>query len=92
MNNPANFTDKHAYCPPDEFRLQLVQQYDEITVVGVVTDICVFQTVIGLYTTAVNKGIKIKLIVDSEACASFHPEREKWALQYMKDILSVEVK
>lgn len=90
--NTVNHIKKHAYCPGADKIRELVEKYDQITVVGVVTDICVFQTVIGLFTQTVNQGKKIELIVDSSACASFNPEREKWALEYLKDILNIEVK
>jgi nicotinamidase-related amidase len=90
--NKINHIEKHAYCPDANKIKELVGRYDQITVVGVVTDICVFQTVIGFFTQAVNQGKKLELIVDSSACASFNPEREKWALDYMKEVMSVNVK
>jgi nicotinamidase-related amidase len=90
--NKENFIEKHAYCPDAEKIRELVEKYDQITVAGVVTDICVFQTVIGLFTQTVNQGKKLDLIVESTACASFNPEREQWALKYMKEVLSVDVR
>ena len=90
--NKENYIKKHAYCPDAEKIRELVEKYDQITVVGVVTDICVFQTVIGLFTQTVNQGKKLDLIVDSTACASFNPEREQWALKYMSEVLSIDVR
>lgn len=89
--NKKNHILKHAYCPDFDVLEQLTQAYDEITIAGVVTDICVFQTVIGLYTAAVNAGKKLDIVVAAEACASFNPERERLALEYMRDVLSVEI-
>lgn len=82
---------KHAYCPNAEDVERLAEGYDELTVVGLVTDICVLQTVIGLYTYAVNNAKKLRLIVDSSACASFNPEREEFALTYMREVLGLEI-
>ena len=91
MNNTKNFIEKHAYCPVFDMLERLTDKYDEILVVGVVTDICVFQTVVGLYTAAVNKGRKLSLVVDESACASFNPAREKMCLDYMREVLSVRI-
>lgn len=87
----SHYINKKAYCPSSEHIENLVENYDLIEVCGVVTDICVFQTIIGLYTHAVNKGKPLKLKVDSNCCASFNLEREAWSLDYIKNILGVEV-
>ena len=89
--NSENHMRKHAYCPNAEDVERLAEGYDELTVVGLVTDICVLQTVIGLYTYAVNNAKKLRLIVDSSACASFNPEREEFALTYMREVLGLEI-
>ncbi|MDR1531139.1 MAG: cysteine hydrolase [Clostridiales bacterium] len=89
--NEANYISKCAYCPGNDYLQKLVVRYDEFTVVGVVTDICVFQTVIGLYSTAVNNGVPITITVRRDACASFNPARQQFALDYMRDILHVNL-
>ncbi|GAA0241866.1 cysteine hydrolase family protein [Metaclostridioides mangenotii] len=91
-DNVVNHVNKKAYCPKQDFLDGIIKKYNDVTVVGLVTDICVFQTVIGLYTVAVNSGKKININVDPEACASFNPDREKWSLQYLEQILGVNVK
>ena len=50
-----------------------------------------FQTVIGLYTVAVNDGTRINLTVDTNACASLNTEREKWSIDYMKEVLGISI-
>lgn len=87
----SHYINKKAYCPNYQYIENLIENYNFIEVCGVVTDICVFQTVIGLYTHAVNKGKHLKLKVDSNCCASFNIEREVWALNYIKDVLGAEV-
>lgn len=86
-----NYINKKAYCPDHNYIKDLVSRYDCIEVCGVVTDICVFQTVIGLYTYAVNNNKPLKLKVDKNCCASFNLEREVWSLKYLKDVLGIEV-
>jgi len=88
----ANYTNKYAYCPNPAFLDKLTDNYDEIEVCGVVTDICVFQTVVGLYTSGINKKKPVKLSVSKNCCASFDKEREAFSLKYMADVLGVDVK
>nr|WP_312983478.1 isochorismatase family protein [Clostridioides sp.] len=90
-DNVHNHVNKKAYCPDQSFLKNIIDNYKDITVVGVVTDICVFQTVIGLYTVAVNDGTRINLTVDTNACASFNTEREKWSIDYMKEVLGISI-
>ncbi len=90
-DNTNHHIEKNAYCPGHHFLMKMAEGYDEITVVGVVTDICVFQTVVGLYTVSTNSGIPLQLTVDSACVASFNEAREQLMLAYMKDILGVTI-
>lgn len=88
-NKNICFTEKSAYCPSFDIIENIVKTMDSIEVVGVVTDICVLQTAIGLYTAKVNLNKNTDISVDLNGCASFNQEGHKWAVNYMKDILSV---
>ena len=87
----ANYLNKRAYAPNAQHLNMLVDKYTEIELCGVVTDICVFQTAIALYTTAVNSKKQLKLSIRRNCCASFNPEREEFALTYLKEVLGCEV-
>lgn len=93
MAEEGELINKRAYCPDfsDERILAAVKEADAIEVCGVVTDICVFQTVLGIYTLTVNNGLDVTLSVDSGACASFDADREAQALTYMKEVLGVTI-
>lgn len=94
LARPGETISKRAYCPEIEHSPlgAALAQVGEVTLVGLVTDICVFQTAIGLYTYTVNNELPVKLAVDSRGCASFNAEREQWALQYLKDVLGLEIR
>ena len=90
-NTAIELIKKRGYALDGSTVKRLVAEYDEFVFVGVVTDICVLQNVIAFYNEAVNSGKSVKLTVDSRCCASFAPEREAFSLQYMKDVLGVEI-
>jgi nicotinamidase-related amidase len=58
----------------------------EVHLVGVCTDICVLHTAVDAY----NKGFKI--VVHSDAVASFNAEGHKWALGHFIGSLGAEVR
>lgn len=82
---------KKGYCPKSCDLEKIVVKYDEIEVVGVVTDICVLQTVIGIYNIAVNLGNSINIKIFEKGCASFDEEKHKFAIDYFKNILGCEI-
>ncbi len=92
-SNSCYFVEKRAYCPDvsDSFFASSIFSSDEIEICGVVTDICVLQTAIGIYTALINNKKSAKLIIDAAACASFNHERELFALDYMRDILGANI-
>ena len=87
----VNFLEKSAYCPDFKFLEKAVFEYDEISVCGVVTDICVLQTVIGLYTTKVNLKKGTRLCVYENGCASFDDKKHCDAINYMKSVIGAEI-
>jgi nicotinamidase-related amidase len=92
ISNPNVRTEmKFAYCPNLNTLNRVVMEYDQIEVVGVVTDICVFQTVIGLYTAKVNNFSKAVIKVDENCCASFNEDGHKYSIGYMRNILGIEI-
>ena len=58
---------------------------DEVHLVGVCTDICVLHTAIDAY----NKGFKI--VIHSDAVASFNPTGHEWALDHFKNSLGATI-
>ncbi|WP_250278307.1 isochorismatase family protein [[Clostridium] colinum] len=83
--------EKKGYCPTINDINNIINNYKNIEICGVVTDICVLQTAISLYNACVNSGKKINFKVNSNACASFNLEGHKFAIDYMKNILGFEV-
>ena len=69
----------------------LVRQYSAIELAGVATDICVLQNAIGLYNHAANHGLSVAFSVSSDCVAALDPERQQFALDYMKDVLGFAV-
>ncbi|WP_019242806.1 MULTISPECIES: cysteine hydrolase family protein [Bacillus] len=57
----------------------------EIHLVGVCTDICILHTAVDAY----NKGFKI--VIHSNAVASFNPTGHEWAIEHFKHSLGAEV-
>lgn len=95
----AEIHNKTAYSLTTEEFYTLFSQYDfdEIEICGVVTDICVLQNAITIYTAICNileqnpnRNCPI-LKIDPKACASFNLEREQFALHYMQDILNFQI-
>lgn len=82
---------KKGYCPKNCDLKKIVSEYDEIELVGVVTDICVLQTAIGLYNTSVNLGESITIKVFEKGCTSFNNEGHEYSLKYLKNILGCEI-
>jgi len=58
---------------------------NEVHLVGVCTDICVLHTAVDAY----NKGFKI--VIHSNAVASFNPKGHEWALEHFKNSLGATV-
>lgn len=83
--------EKMGYCPKIEDLENIVKNYDNIELCGVVTEVCVLQTAIALYNTAVNIPKKINFKVNKNACASFSKEGHINAINYMKNILGFEI-
>ncbi|MDE6181712.1 MAG: cysteine hydrolase [Eubacteriales bacterium] len=83
--------EKKAYCLKNKDLENIINEYDEIELLGVVTDICVLQTGIGLYNTSVNLGKNVKISVFEKGCASFNEEGHKFAIDYMKNILGFNI-
>ena len=82
---------KKGYCPKNCDLKNIVNKYDEIEIIGVVTDICVLQTAIGLYNISVNLGKKIKIKIFEKGCASFNAQGHEFALNYLNNILGCEI-
>ena len=59
---------------------------EEVHLVGVCTDICVLHTAVDAY----NKGFKI--VIHSDAVASFNPAGHEWALEHFKSSLGATIK
>jgi nicotinamidase-related amidase len=89
-NSNIKVIKKETYMLDSKTLEEIVNTYDTIYVFGVVTDICVFQNVIGLYNF-IDHQKNVEIIVDSSCCASFDPEREKMSLNYMNDVLGVKI-
>lgn len=83
--------EKKGYCPTVQNIQNIVDEYDEITFCGVVTDICVLQTAIAIYNCCVNNGKCINFKLDKTACASFNEDNHNFAINYMKNILGFEI-
>ncbi len=87
--NRAAIVEKAGYCPAFSVIESWVREYDAIEILGVTTDICVFQTSIALYTAKVNTGSPARLRVDDAGCASFDPDGHAYALKYMHEKLGM---
>ncbi|MFS0562338.1 isochorismatase family cysteine hydrolase [Terribacillus sp. 179-K 1B1 HS] len=82
------FMDKtrySAFAGTDLLQRLNERRIEEIHVVGVATDICVFHTLVDAY----NCGFRI--IVHADAVASFHQEGHAYALHHFKNVLGAEV-
>lgn len=58
---------------------------EEVHLVGVCTDICVLHTAVDAY----NKGFRI--VIHSDAVASFNPAGHEWALEHFKNSLGAKI-
>ena len=58
---------------------------EEVHLVGVCTDICILHTAIDAY----NKGFRI--VIHSDAVASFNPTGHEWALEHFKSSLGATI-
>ena len=83
--------EKKGYAPLPKDIQDIITTYDSIELCGVITDICVLQTAIMLYNTAVNIGRNITFKININACASFNEQGHNFAINYMKDILGFKV-
>lgn len=81
--------EKAAYCPDFTYLERWVKDYDVIEIMGLVTNICVLHTAVGLYTAKVNLGQPVRLIVQEQGCASFDEKAHFFALAHMKDTLGM---
>lgn len=82
---------KNAFCITHKSLEQIVNSFQEILLVGVVTDICVLQNAIALYNLSANTHKQVEFFVKEDCCASFNPEGHKYAIEYMKNILGFKV-
>lgn len=87
----VSLVEKKAYCLDFDFLNRLTAEYSLITLMGVVTDICVLQTAVGLYTAKVNNDSDVKIMVEEGGCASFNLQGHSYALNYMKNTLGFEI-
>lgn len=85
----ARTVEKRAYCPPFAPVERWVREYDAIELAGVVTNICVLHTAVGLYTAKVEANSPVRLTVREEGCASFDPAAAAFALDHMKKTLGM---
>lgn len=83
--------EKKGYAPTIKDIENIVNNYDNIELCGVVTDICVLQTAITIYNACANMGKNINLKVNPNACASFNKNGHTSALDYMKNILGFKI-
>ena len=81
--------EKNAYCPEFLHLENWVSGYEAIEIAGLVTNICVLHTAVGLYTAKVNSGSAVRLAVLDEGCASFDPQAHAFALRHMHDTLGM---
>lgn len=83
--------NKPTYSMPQEWIEFFVEEFQEIELAGVATNICVLQNAINLYNTAVNMGETPKFVVDPLACASFDADEHACAIAYMRNTLGFDV-
>lgn len=83
--------EKKGYAPTIQDIEDIVNNYDNIELCGVVTDICVLQTAITIYNACANMGKNINFKVNPNACASFNKNGHTSALDYMKNILGFKI-
>lgn len=83
--------EKKGYTPCINSIKKIINEYDNITLCGVVTNICIMQTAISLYNSSVNMGKNIKFFVDKNACTSFDENSHNFAIDYMKNILGFNI-
>jgi nicotinamidase-related amidase len=62
------------------------RKISELHLIGVCTDICVLHTAVDAY----NKGYK--LVIHSDAVASFNAVGHEWALSHFKNTLGAEIR
>lgn len=91
-NNNFKAYVKNTYMLPFEYLINICKEnYDVIEVIGVATDICVFNNVIGLYNYIANNTMDTKIIVDESCCASNNYENHCKSIDYMRTILNLEI-
>lgn len=90
-NKNISFLEKKAYCPNFDFLNTVVNNYDYIEIAGVTTNICVLQTAIGLYTANVNNKRQVEFNLDKNCCAAFDIDSHKFAIDYVKNILGINL-
>lgn len=83
--------EKKGYCPLPKDIEHIVNNYENIEICGVVTDICVLQTAISIYNCYVNLGKQINFKINVNCCASFNKDAHIFAINYMKNILGGEL-
>ena len=86
----GNIFEKNAYAP-DKTAFYNLEDCDEIFMVGVVTEICVYQTAIALYTAMANINKYPKITVDLNGCYHLNETAAKQQMQYLKDYLGITV-
>lgn len=90
-NNDRIFlVEKDSYCLDFDYIKRLVNEYDEITVLGVTTDICVLNICIVLYNAKVIEKSNVKFKICEAGCASFGENRHNYALAYAASVCEFE--
>lgn len=87
----VNVLEKKGYCPLPKDIEYIINNYDNIEICGVVTDICVMQTAIALYNSCVNSGKQINFTLNTSCCASFNKYGHNFAIDYMQNILGFKI-
>ncbi len=92
-NNNLKAIVKNSYMMPfKNIEAICKNNYDEIEICGVATDVCVFNNIIGLYNYIAHNTMNTKIIVNSNCCASFSADNHNKAIKYFKETLNLKIK
>lgn len=84
--NKGTFTDEIVFQKISSLERWYQETYDEIQIIGLVTDICVINTALML-VNKISYRPNTKLIVDSSCCAGTTEENHEAALKVMRSCL-----
>lgn len=90
-DNRVHIIKKNAFTIDNISLEKIINCSNDILLVGVVTDICVFQQAISLYNLSANSHKPIDFYVKEDCCASFNPEGHKYSINYMKNTLGFKI-